>query len=69
MQQIDEPDSVTLGRVRELSQEYDSCLPESLNELHTICRGQIPQTLATRSTETELYLSKSEVTSLLMWKL
>ena len=65
----DEPTSITHESIKSLIQSYPSHIPPKLQELDHLRFEEIPDKLAQRKQDGEAFLEKSEVCTLVEWKL
>lgn len=69
MKATDSPSQISLDRLHTLLTSYDSYVPDKIRGLEELRLRTIPETLTQRKKDGELYLEKTEVTSLVEWKL
>lgn len=69
MKAADRPADITLDTLHGHLLSYDSYIPDKIQGLEELRLSIIPKTLAQRRKDGEPFLEKSEVTSLVEWKL
>ena len=69
MKDTDGPTKITLKPLQTHLQSYESHVPEKIQGLESLRLNEIPETLAQRKKDGDAFLEKTEVTSLVEWKL
>ncbi|KAK3175298.1 hypothetical protein OEA41_002545 [Lepraria neglecta] len=69
MKDTDSPTKITLKSLQTHLQSYESHVPEKIQGLESLRLNEIPEILAQRKKDGDAFLEKTEVTSLVEWKL
>ena len=69
MKATDSPSQISVETLHTLLLNYDSHVPDKIQGLEELRFSTIPETLAQRKEDGESFLEKTEVTSLVEWKL
>ena len=69
MKATDSASHISLDRLHTHLLSYGSCVPDKIQGLEDLRLSTIPETLSQRKKDGEAFIEKTEVTSLVEWKL